>query len=83
MDRTTSHFQRHGKSEEVGKVRADRPLVPLVSQRAAERGSLQSGGGHTVEANRAKSGDDGVRLDGRRVSGSVWEKLFIKLFKNY
>ena len=82
VDRAASYFQRHGKSEEVRKVRANRPLVPLVPQRAAERGTLQSGHGHTIEANRAKSGDARVRLDGGRVSGSVREKLFIKLLKN-
>ena len=83
MDRTTSYFQRHGKQEEVGKVRTNRSLVPLVPQRATERSTLQSGSGHTIEANRATNGDERVRLDGGRVSGSVREKLFIKLLKNY
>ena len=83
LDRTSSYLQRHGKSEEIGKVRTNRSLMPLVSQRAAERGALQSGGGHTIEANRAKSGDERVRLDGGRVSGNIREKLFIKLLKNY
>lgn len=83
MDRTTSYFQRHGEQEEVRKVRTNRPLVPLVPQRATERGALQSENGHTLEANRAKSGDERVRLDGGRVSESVREKLFIKLLKNY
>lgn len=83
MDRTTSHLQRNGKQEEVGEVRADRPFVPLVPQRAAERGALQSGCGHAIEANRSKSGDERVRLDDGRVQGNIWEKLFIKLLKNY
>ena len=83
MDRTASYLQRHGKSEEVGKVRTNRPLVPLVPQRAAERSTLQSGCGHAIEANRATNGDERVRLDGGRVSESVREKLFIKLLKNY
>ena len=83
MDRTTSYFQRHGKSEEVGEVRTNRSLMPLVPQRAAERGALQSGSGHTFEASRAKSGDARVRLDGGRVQKSVREKLLIKLLKNY
>lgn len=83
MDRTTSYLQRNGKQEEVGKVRTNRPLVPLVPQRAAARGALQSGNGYTLKANRATSGDARVRLDGGRVSGSVREKLFIKLLKNY
>nr|DAG57259.1 MAG TPA: hypothetical protein [Caudoviricetes sp.] len=47
------------------------------------RGTLQSGSGHALKANRAKSGDARVRLDGGRVSGSVRKKLFIKLLKNY
>ena len=83
MDRTTSYLQRNGKQEKVRKVRTNRSLMPLVPQRAAERGTLQSGGGHAFEANRAKSGDERVRLDGGRVQKSVREKLFIKLLKNY
>ena len=57
VDRTTSHLQRNGKQEEVGEVRTNRPLVPLVPQRATERGALQSENGHTLEANRATNGD--------------------------
>ena len=83
VDRTTSYLQRHGKQEEVRKVRANCSFVPLVPQRAAARGTLQSGNGHTLETNRATNGDERVRLDGGRVSGSVRKKLFIKLLKNY
>ena len=82
MDRATSYFQRNGKSKEVGEVRTNRSLMPLVPQRAAERGALQSGSGHTLKANRATNGDERVRLDGGRVSESVRKKVFIKLLKN-